>query len=54
MPKMTEISNRPETDHTTNLEELFIAKLGGRREYGRFRDALVAQTRRPRRRRRAK
>lgn len=45
------IVNRPETAHSTTLEELFIARLGGRREYGKFRDQLIAKTRKPRRKR---
>ena len=51
---MTNISNRPTSEHPTTVEEIMIAKLGGKREYGRFRDALLRTTRKPRRSRRAR
>lgn len=49
---MKNISNRPEQDTSngmSSVEELMIAKLGGKREYGQFRDRLMAKTKRPRR-----
>lgn len=51
---MTHISNRPTTEHTTSIGEILEAKLGSRREFGRFRDQMVAKTRKPRRRRRVR
>lgn len=48
---MGHIANHPETEHPSTIGEVIMAKLGGRREYGRFLDAVTAKTRRPRKRR---
>ena len=41
----TRIVNRPKTNHGATIESVMIGKLGGKREYGKWLDALRKTTR---------